>query len=346
MFNQQWPVKLVASSLAISLISSVMLSSTRADAFWPFTHKHKTETTTNRRQRSVAANEISLVPGGPPALYWKPSGEPKSAVLCLHELGLHKGVFDDLGRRLANDQIAVYAIDLRGFGGWTEKEHKHRKNSDASMNLDKTLADTKAAVEEIHKLHPDIPVFILGEAMGGALALKAATKFPELIAGAISSAPAGDHYNTLSNYSRVSAHLLAKGPNGHFTQLGEDLLDRATPKPELRSVMRNDADVRLDITPKEMMACQFFMYTTKKMARNIKETPVMIVQGQRDGETKPASAMSVYNHLATKDKKYLSVAQGDHYVFEDSKVDDDVVKTTIAWLNDHTKTNAVSGKKI
>jgi esterase/lipase len=139
---------------------------------------------------------------------------------------------------------------------------------------------------------------------------------------------------------------MTKGPNSKFTALGEDLLDRATPKPELREVMRKDADVRLDITPKEMMACQFFMYTTKRMARNIKETPVMIVQGQKDGETKPASAKAVYNNLATKDKKYLPVAQGDHYVFEDSKVDDDVVRTTVAWLDEHTKTNSLQGKKI
>jgi acylglycerol lipase len=344
--QKQQPIQLVAPALAISLISSVMLSGTRVDAFWPFTHKHKAQITLDRKQRSVAATEVGLVPGAPPALYWKPSGEPKSAVLCLHELGLHKGVFNDLGQHLANDQIAVYAIDLRGFGDWTKKEWKHKEHTDSSMNLDKTLADTKAAVEEIHKLHPNIPVFILGEAMGGALALKAATKFPELIEGAISSAPSGDHFNTLSNYSRVSMHLLTKGPNGKFTQLGEDLLDRATPKPELREAMRKDADVRLDITPTEMMACQFFMYTTKKMARNIKETPVMIVQGQKDGETKPASAKVVYNNLATKDKKFLAVAQGDHYVFEDSKVDDDVVRTTVAWLDEHTKTNSISGKRL
>jgi alpha-beta hydrolase superfamily lysophospholipase len=344
--QKQRPVKFVASALALSLISSVMLASTRADAFWFFRHKDKVKAMSNREQRSVAASQVSLVPGAPPALFWKPSGDAKSAVLCLHELGLHKGVFNDLGQRLAADQIAVYAIDLRGFGGWTGKEFKHKAHVDPSMNLDKTLADTKTAVEEIHKLHPNIPVFILGEAMGGALALQAATKFPDLIEGAISSAPAGDHFNTFSNYSRVSARLLTRGPNGKFTKLGEDLLERATPKPELREAMRKDAEVRLDITPKEMMACQFFMYTTKKMARNIKETPVMIVQGQKDGETKPASAKVVYNNLATKDKKFLPVAQGDHYVFEDTKVDDDVVKTTVAWLDEHTKTNSITGKKL
>jgi alpha-beta hydrolase superfamily lysophospholipase len=77
------------------------------------------------------------------------------------------------------------------------------------------------------------------------------------------------------------------------------------------------------------------MYTTKKMARNIKETPVLIVQGEKDGETKPQGSRDVFENLKTKDKKYLSVPDGDHYVFEDIRVNDDVVATTISWIDQH-----------
>jgi alpha-beta hydrolase superfamily lysophospholipase len=290
----------------------------------------KQATSSERKKIQVDASEVGLVPGGPPGLYWK-CDNPKAVLLCLHELGLHKGVFNDLGKKLSQSEIAVYAIDLRGFGGWVTEG----KKEGLKMDLQKTLNDVKVSVAELHKLHPGLPVFVLGEAMGGALALKAAADFPDLIQGTISSAPAGEHFNTASNYSRVTMKILTRGPNGKFPTLGEDLLNRATPKEELREALRNDADVRLDITPKQMMDCQFFMYTTKKLARSIKDEPVLIVQGQKDGESKPQGSLAVYNCLATKDKKYMPVVDGDHYVFEDIKVDDQVLKTTSDWINNH-----------
>lgn len=325
--------RFISVGIAAALVCGPSLSCEPAAAFWFFGHKDKQkdqEGTSKRKKRAVAGVEVGLVPGAPAALCWKPSGNAKAVVLCLHELGMHKGVFDDLGQRLSHDQMAVYAIDLRGFGGWADE-----KSHDSKMDLDKTLTDVKDSVEILHKLHPDVPVFVLGEAMGGALALEAATKFPNLIQGTISSAPQGEHYKTVSNYTRVSVRLMTNGPNGQFTNLGHDLIERGTPKAELREALRNDADVRLDITPKEMMTCQFYMYTTKKLARNIKDTPVLIVQGEKDGESKPKGSLRVYNALATKDKKFLSVPDGDHYVFEDIRVNDDVVKTTLSWIDDH-----------
>ncbi|MGH9638086.1 MAG: alpha/beta hydrolase, partial [Candidatus Angelobacter sp.] len=129
--------RILAASLALAMVSSLSLSCGSAQAlFGLFKHKHKgdEQSKSKRKKRQVAGVEVGLVPGAPAALYWKPSGTPKAVVLCLHELGLHKGVFDDLGQRLSQQQIAVYAIDLRGFGGWTEKD-----TDDAKMNLAKTL---------------------------------------------------------------------------------------------------------------------------------------------------------------------------------------------------------------
>lgn len=314
----------------VAILGCSLTLNVSANAFWPFSHKQKGAAEASRKKRQVAGVEVGLIPGEPAALYWKALGAPRAVLLCLHELGLHKGVFDDLGQRLSREQVSVYAIDLRGFGGWRESE-----SADSQMNLDRTLSDIKESVKILHKLHPDTPVFVLGEAMGGALALKAAAEFPELIQGSISSAPTGDHYKTTSNYGRVTVRLISNGPNGQFESLGNDLIERATPKPELREAFRNDADVRLDITPKEMMACQFFMYTTKKLARNIKELPVLIVQGQKDGESKPAGSRSVYDSLATRDRQYLDVPDGDHYVFEDIHVDDNALKSTVGWINGH-----------
>lgn len=309
------------------LISS--LFSPPANAWWFLFKKKHRDASANKKKREVAGVPVGLVPGNPPALFWKSDKTPRAAVLCLHELGFYNGVFDDLGKRLSAQGLAVYAIDLRGFGGWSDID-----SDDSKMDLDKTLADVKGSVEVMHKLHPDIPVFVLGEAMGGALALKAAATFPELIQGAITAAPGGEHFKTVKNYMTIASKLAVAGPNNE-TSYGEDLVQIATPKKELQEAFRQDPKVRMDLAPRELMDCQFFMYKTRQMARKIKNVPVLVVHGQKDGESKEVGSERVYKNLGTKDKEYLKVEDGDHYTFEDVKVSDAAFNSTLSWIDKH-----------
>jgi alpha-beta hydrolase superfamily lysophospholipase len=318
----------------ISIIAATYAtSSQQASAWWVFHKKQPGEggffSHFKRKHRDISATQVGLVPGNPPALYWKPEAQPRAAVLCLHELGLYNGVFDDLGQRMSKQGIAVYAIDLRGFGGWQQV-----KGPEGRMSLDKTLSDVKGSVEVMHKLHPGIPVFILGEAMGGALALQAAATFPDLIQGAISSCPGGEHFKTMQHYAAVAGKLVAAGPHGD-SGMSEELMSMATPKKELQEAYASDELVRMDLKPTELMDCQFFMYKAKQFARNIKNTPVLVVHGDKDGESRPEGSTHIYDKLATKDKKMLTVPDGDHYIFEDTKVSDKAMDTTLAWIDEH-----------
>lgn len=320
-------------TIALGLMGIVLLISQPAPAnAWWFLFKKKRNadgTLAKRKKRELAGVPVGLVAGNPPALFWKSEKDPRAVVLCLHELGLYNGVFDDLGKRLSANGIAVYAIDLRGFGGWSEIQ-----SSESKMDLDKTLEDVKGSVEVIHKLHPDLPVFVLGEAMGGALALKAAATFPELIQGSITAAPGGEHFKTVTNYMTIVSKLAISGPNNE-TGYGEDLLMIATPKPDLQESFKQDPKVRLDLAPRELMDCQFFMYKTRQMAKQIKKTPVLVVHGAKDGESKEIGSERVYKNLSTPDKEYLKVPDGDHYTFEDVKVSDTAFNSTLAWIDKH-----------
>ena len=320
-------MRLTIAAAILCLLANTVPCCTPSNAFWFFKKKQNGEKG-GKQKRQLQGTSIGLVPGNPPAVYWEPKKKAKAVVLCLHELGLYSGVFDDLGKRLSDKDIAVYAIDLRGFGGWKEVDKKEGK-----MDLEKTLADVKGSCEVIHKLQPDVPVFILGEAMGGALALQAAKEFPNLISGIISAAPGGDHFNTVNSYVTVASSM-AVGAK-HAFGLGENLMNAATPKKDLREALSEDQMVRLDVTSGEMMACQFFMYKTKAMAKDIKNTPVLIVHGQKDGESKVIGSKSVYDNLATKDKKFTLLDEGDHYTFEDVKVSDKAFDTALTWIDEH-----------
>lgn len=282
--------------------------------------------------RGSDAQKVTLVDDMPPLLFWKAEdSSSKGTVLCLHELGMHKGCFDDLGRRLSSKGYDVYSMDLRGFGGWAQR------GKEGQMDLKNTLADIKQTVEKLKKDKPDSQIYLLGEAMGGALALEAASKYPELISGTISATPGGEHFKTFSNYMSVGGKL-AIGPNRRFNK-GEELIEMGTPRKDLQEAIKQDSGVRLDLSPRELIACQFYMYKTKRFAKRIKTMPVLIVQGERDGESRPEGSRKVFDQLGTEKKQYLSVKDGDHYVYEDTKVNDEAMNTTVAWLDKHTSTN-------
>lgn len=298
--------------------------------------KCEVETSSN----AVRTN-VELLKGKPPLANWISSNTtPKAVLLCLHELGMYSGVFENLGTRMAAQNYTVYALDLRGFGGW-----KKVTGTEGRMSLDRTLVDIKESVEALHGKYPGLPVFVLGEAMGGALALKAAATFPDLIQGTISSAPSGEHFHGTHNYMSVCKHLVTKGPNKRFA-MGKELIAMATPRESVRESFEKDPEIRLDPAPSELMACQFFMYKTKDMARRITNSPVLIVQGQKDGESIPSGANKVFDSLATSDKQMMALADGDHYVYEDPKVNDIAFNGTLSWIEAHlSKQPATTTKK-
>lgn len=267
--------------------------------------------------------------GTPPGFVWSKGAEkPKAVLLCLHELGLHSGVFDSLAQRMAENDITTYAIDWRGHGAWPKDSLKKEKDM-----IEAGLGDVEETLKKIKQDHPDTPVFLLGEAMGGTMAIKAAGSFPDLLDGAISSAPGGAHYNQTGMNMTVAKHLLG-GADKAFP-MGYKLIEMATPDPELREHFKKDPQVRNDLTPRELMQCQFFMWSSHKLAKKVKKAPVLIVQGQKDGESKPEGAEKVYNKLATTDKKLMKVDDGDHYVYENPKMSNKVFDTTLAWIDDH-----------
>lgn len=124
------------------------------------------------------------LPGGKclPLAAWRAQGRPAAVVLALHSYGDFRLAFEEVGPWLAARGVTVQAIDQRGFGdtpecgrwpGW------------------RRLVDEVA--EALVAMHPRdaTPVFLLGESLGGGVAL-AATRLPGMFrpAGIVLAEPA------------------------------------------------------------------------------------------------------------------------------------------------------------
>lgn len=129
-------------------------------------------------------HEALMMPDGMPLALrsWQPAGPARFVVLALHGFGDHGGNNWVEGAPLLNAGGAIlYAPDQRGFG---YSPHRGFWAGTRSM-----VDDARQAAQLIAARHPDLPLFLLGESMGGALAVLAARE-PGPIRGVILMAPA------------------------------------------------------------------------------------------------------------------------------------------------------------
>ena len=141
-----------------------------------------------------------------PLSVWKPEGEIKAVVLALHGMNDYRHAFADAGTRLAASGIATYAYDQRGFG---ETEWRGMWAGTQRMVLD---METMAAL--LHAQYPAVPLYLLGDSMGGAVLLASLSHNPgpQGVAGMVLVAPAVWGRDTMNPFQRtllwLGAHTL------------------------------------------------------------------------------------------------------------------------------------------
>src|SRR5215469_13645591 len=117
-----------------------------------------------------------------PLRKWVPQGnrggEVKAVLLALHGFNDYANAFDGPGEIWAKEGIATYAYDQRGFGAAPERGFWPGRAVLA--------ADAATATQILRGLYPRVPVYLLGESMGGAVAVVA------LIGESGTQIPAGD----------------------------------------------------------------------------------------------------------------------------------------------------------
>lgn len=102
-----------------------------------------------------------------PLRVWLPEGAPRAVVLALHGLNDYSVSFAPAGPSWAEAGIATYAYDQRGFGATDQPG--------IWPGADTLVADARMALGLLRARHPGVPLTILGESMGGAVAALAVT---------------------------------------------------------------------------------------------------------------------------------------------------------------------------
>lgn len=133
---------------------------------------------------------------------WMPPRQPRAVILALHGYNDYANAFDLPATRWAEKGIATYAFDQRGFG--------HSTEPGLWPGTATLVADAQTAIALVAARHPGVPLVLLGESMGGAVAsLVVAHDPPPELRAAVLVAPAVWGLDTMPWSYRASLWLLA-----------------------------------------------------------------------------------------------------------------------------------------
>lgn len=134
-----------------------------------------------------------------PLQRWTATGECRAQLLALHGLNDYRRAFTGLGEYLARRGVNVLAYDQRGFGDAAGFGLWHGSG--------RLVDDLRLMVTLVKAARPGCPLYVLGESMGGAVALVALDSIGGDIAGMVLVAPAVWSRDTMPFYQRVALWL-------------------------------------------------------------------------------------------------------------------------------------------
>ncbi|CAN1219244.1 Caffeoylshikimate esterase [Linum perenne] len=261
---------------------------------------------------------------------------PKALVCYCHGYGdTCTFFFEGIARKLALSGYSVLAMDYPGFG-LSEGLHGYVSSFDA-------LVDD--VIEHYDKVKGDpefrnLPSFLFGQSMGGAVALKVHLKQPNAWSGAILVAP----------MCKIADDMAPPWVVKQF------LIGIASFLPKQKLVPQKDiADAAFrDLKKREMAAYNVIAYsqkprlrtalemlrTTQEIEQRLEEVsvPMLIMHGDADIVTDPLVSKSLYEKAKSSDKVLKMYKDAYHSLLE-GEPDDTILQVfhdIVSWLDQHS----------
>ncbi|MCE2509388.1 MAG: lysophospholipase [Alphaproteobacteria bacterium] len=156
-----------------------------------------------RIEPALLANHVRMADGVELKLarFVPKEGAPKAIFLALHGYNDYRNAFREPARYLNGKGIGIYAYDQRGFG-----ESPSRGYWPGTRTL---TQDLRTAAALVRRAHPETPLYLLGNSMGGAVILVAMNETPMDVDGVVLAAPAVRSRETMFFFTPMSLWIAA-----------------------------------------------------------------------------------------------------------------------------------------
>ena len=265
-----------------------------------------------------------------------PARKPAALVLLLHGALDYSGAFDELGPMFARRGISALAIDQRGFGATSTRGHWCGRN--------RMIRDViEAALFLRMRYDYRLPLFIVGESMGAALAVHSAARAPDLeLSGLVLAAPGAISGLWRRLVGGLAASLLrVLLPNGGLTIERVQAWD-FTPSTGIR--LLSDPMVLRCVRPATLLGLFRLARSAVDEAEHVR-VPVLTLVGERDDVLRINCIRRLHENL-TGDKQWASFPAAPHLLLH-WKDNSKVTQRLLDWIDSRTASRLVaSGRNV
>ena len=265
-----------------------------------------------------------------PLRHWPASGTPERIALGVHGFGDYGGGFEDLAKALNRQGVSFYAHDQRGFG--TNPEPGIWPGAEV------LAGDVRDVAGSLRQRHPDLPLYLVGKSMGGAVTILAMTSGqPPDVDGVVLIAPAVWSRDTMPWYQRLGLELGTQvAPGLEFSaELALSLGIEPTDEQVVIDTLREDPLVQRSARVDTMEGLTELMGDAQSAVAQL-SGPVLLLYGERD-EIIPAEPVCLMFRKLPDDPdsrlRYALYPEGYHMLTRYSRADR-THSDIAAWLRD------------
>jgi len=279
---------------------------------------------------SAAADEGFFLGEGGIKLFYRnyQAGPEKARIVIAHGLGEHSGRYGNVVERLLPEGISIWVPDHRGHGQSEGSPGHVFSFYQYVVELSRLVEIAREGMAEGEK------IFLLGHSLGGLIALRFASDFPEMINGLVVSSPALGLASDISAFKVFAGRLVsAFFPTFSFAN-GLDVSKISHDENVVRAYIE-DPLVHNRITARLFAEFLQAMAAAGQSASEIR-IPVLMQLAGEDYLTNMGTSVNVFEALGSDDKTFHLYEGLYHEIYnETAEQREGVLNDLSGWLLKH-----------
>ena len=258
-----------------------------------------------------------------PLQVWRNEDRPQAVVVAVHGFNDYRRAFELPGEYFADQGVHVYAYDQRGFG-----ETEFRGIWPGQDNLQRDLI---ALIKLLKTTYPEVPIYILGDSMGGAV-VALTSNHPELpeVDGIILNAPAVWGRQTFNALHRMLLWMLVHTmPWMEVT--GKGIKITVTDNIPLLKELSKDPLMIRETRIDALYGMVHLMDAALDVAPYI-ELPTLLLYGLKDEVIPLNSVCHFAEQLQGENKQMVFYQEGYHFLLRDLGAEQ-VWRDVLDWMS-------------